>query len=353
MNEPAKLDLAATADRIEAVSRIVITTHARADGDAVGCIAALQRILRQRGKTAAAYLHEPVLDRYAFLTEWEPLLVWDDRTAEEVLAGAELLLIVDTCAVDQLRAMADLIKVATIQRIAIDHHVTRENVVDAVLADEKAGASAQIVTNLCDHAEWRIDAEAAGLLYTGLATDTGWFRFSNADSAVFTTAARLIDAGARPNELFERLYLSDCEARARLVGAALSSFELHADGRLAVIRLTREMVERCGATHDMTEDLINEPQRVGSVVACVLFIQPPTDGLIRVSLRSKRGVDVAALAARFGGGGHERAAGVRISGTMESVARQIIPAMIEAVESMPVSVHGKNTSADDADFADG
>lgn len=328
---PDVLDLAATAEAIDSAARIVLTTHARADGDAVGSVAALQRVLRQRGKTVTSYLHESVLGRYAFLTASEPLQVWDQATAAGVLAEADLLLILDTCSVDQLREMAGVIDAAEVYTIAIDHHVTRDPIVSGIYCDETAGATAQIIARLCDHAAWKLDSEAASLLYTGLAMDTGWFRFSNADQAVFTTAARLIDAGARPNELYERLYLSDCEARARLAGAVLTSFELHAGGRLAVIKLTRELIARCGATHDMTEDLINEPQRIGSVLACVLFIEPPTSGLIRVSFRSKRGLDVAALAARFGGGGHARAAGARIRGTMETVTGEVIPAVIEAL----------------------
>ncbi len=328
---PTMLDLAETAARIDAAPRVVITTHARADGDGIGSAAALQRVLRQRGKAATVYLHEPVLDRYTFLTETEPPRVWDPGTAARILSETDLLVIVDTCSADQLREMADVIQSASVPRLAIDHHVTRDNIVDAMLADPGAGACAQIIAALCDHAGWDVDAETARLLYTGLATDTGWFRFSNADATVYATASRLIDAGARPNDLYERLYLSDCEARVRLVAAVLSSFELHADGRLAVMKVTREMIQGCGATHDMTEDLINEPQRVGTVLACVLFIEPPTDGPIRVSFRSKRDLDVAALAARFGGGGHERAAGARVQGTMDSVTRTVIPVVIEAV----------------------
>jgi bifunctional oligoribonuclease and PAP phosphatase NrnA len=92
------------------------------------------------------------------------------------------------------------------------------------------------------------------------------------------------------------------------------------------------MLNRCGATREMTEELINEPQRIGSVIACVLIVEPVGDGPVRVSFRSKHGLDVAALAARFGGGGHERAAGARIAGTFASVAQQVIPVVIEAVE---------------------
>jgi len=332
--KPTRIGLRETVARIEAGSRVVITTHTRADGDAVGSMVALHRLLREMGKTVTGYLHEPVLDRYAFLTEFEPLLLWEAGSAPRILADADLLLVVDTCAASQLGKLAELIKAAPVRKLALDHHVTRDDVVEEVFFDEAAGASAQIVMQLCEHAGWSIGGYTATALFTGLATDTGWFRFANADRAVFAAASKLVKAGARPNELYERLYLSDCEARARLIGAILSSFELYAGGRLAVIRITQELLSRCGATREMTEEIINEPQRVGSVNACLLLVEPAGDGPVRVSFRSKRGLDVAQIAARFGGGGHERAAGARIAGTLDTVAALVLPVMIAAVEGV-------------------
>ena len=177
------------------------------------------------------------------------------------------------------------------------------------------------------------DRSSATLLYTGLATDTGWFRFSNADSAAFATGGRLVDAGARPNELYELLYLNEPEPRVRLIGEVLSSFELLAGGRLAVIRLTRDMIARCGATQQMTEDIINEPQRIGSVVACLLLAEPDGEGPVRVSFRSKRDVDVEAIARQFGGGGHARAAGAKIPGTLDVAYEQVVPVLMRALEA--------------------
>ncbi|HVP10302.1 MAG TPA: bifunctional oligoribonuclease/PAP phosphatase NrnA [Phycisphaerae bacterium] len=334
MNKPSRIGLSDIVARLDNASRIVITTHTRADGDAVGSAAALQRVLRQLGKTPTVYLHEPVLERYAFLAQFEPLPTWNLAAAGRTLASADLLLLVDTCAAAQLGKLADPIKAAPVRKVAIDHHVTRDDIVDEVFFSEEAGASAQIVVQILEHAGWPIDGQVATALFTGLATDTGWFRFANADRAVFVTGAKLIKAGASPVELYERLYLSDCAARARLIGAVLSSFELLADGRLAVIRITQDMLNRCGATREMTEEIINEPQRIGSVIACVLIVEPVGDGPVRVSFRSKHGLDVAAIAAQFGGGGHERAAGARIPGTFTGVAERIIPVMIRAVESI-------------------
>ncbi|MFQ5428764.1 MAG: bifunctional oligoribonuclease/PAP phosphatase NrnA [Phycisphaerae bacterium] len=340
---PKRIDLAAAAARIDAARRIVITTHARADGDAIGSAAGLHAVLRERGRTARVFLHEPIPPRYAFLTgqlrqpadseESDEPAIWKPQHAADVLAEADLLLVLDTCAAAQLGEIADAVRRADCHRIAIDHHLTRDPVVDELLLDEQAAACAQMLTRLCDQAGWPIDARAAGLFYTGLATDTGWFRFSNAGAAAFATAARLIDAGARPNELFERLYHDEPEPRIRLIGAALASFDLLADGRLAIIRITRDMLRRCGATDAMTEDLINEPQRISTVLACVLMVEPTDDRPVRVSFRSKRDVDVAAIAQRFGGGGHARAAGARISGAFADVDRRVTAAMLEAVRA--------------------
>ena len=333
-DQPSRIDLSTAAARINAAQRPVITTHARADGDAIGCVAGLRRVLTQQGKSAEGYLHEPVLQRYRFLAETRELRVWDSDRAAQILDRADLLVLVDTCATSQLGEIADALRESETHKIAIDHHVTHDPIVDELMSDERAGSCAQIIARLCDEAGWPLDAEAAALFYMGLAADTGWFRFSNADAAAFAAAARLIEAGAKPSDLFERLYQSDPEPRIRLVGSVLSSFELLADGRLAVIRITNEMLEACGATHQMTEEIINEPQRLGSVIACVLLVEPEGDGPVRVSFRSKYGVDVAAAARSFGGGGHHRAAGAKIPGTLEEVCRQIVPTMIRAVESI-------------------
>jgi phosphoesterase RecJ-like protein len=331
MSEPRIIDENAAIRRIHDAKRIVVTTHARADGDAIGSAAAMQRVLRQMGKQARAYLHEPPTARYSFLCDDESPAIWKTDETAAVLKEADLLIIVDTCARVQLGEIADAISAMAGHRLAIDHHLTRDDIVSEVHIDDKAAACAQIVASMCDLAGWKIDSVCATLLFVGLATDTGWFRFSNTDASALKAAARLIEAGARPNELYEKLYLCETLPRARLIGEVMSSFELLADGRLAVIQLTREALARCGATHQMTEDLINEPQKMGTVMACIQLVEPPDDGPIRVSLRSKREIDVAQIAKQFGGGGHARAAGVRIAGKLPEVTLLVTNAMLSAM----------------------
>jgi len=329
---PREIDIDAAADRIASAKCILVTTHARADGDAIGSALAIGRVIRSLGKEAIACLHEPVPPRYAFLPDAREAGVWPAPSKSGLghcdAHRADMILIVDTCSRNQLENAAADIEAANGRKLAIDHHVTRDDIVDEILVDTSAASCSLIVTRLCDHAGWPVDADTATLLFAGLATDTGWFRHSNADAVAFATAARLISGGARASELYERLYLSDEEPRVRLMGAVMSAFELRADGRLAVIRVTREMLRRCGANSRMTEEIINETHRVGSVIASAMFVEPESPSEpVRVSLRSKRQVNVAAVAGRFGGGGHERAAGAKVVAPFEEAVQRVVEEM--------------------------
>ncbi len=333
MTNIPQIDAKETAARLSAADRVLITTHARADGDALGSAAGLARVLRSLGKQVDVYLHEPVLDRYRFLPDMESIRVWNPAEAQTALQAADLLVVVDTCSAVQIGEIAEAWASIDKPRLAIDHHVTRDAIVDAIHVDESSAAAAAIVERLCGSAGWAIDEQTAMLLYAGLATDTGWFQFSNANAAAFESAARLVAGGAKPNELYEALYKNDPEARLRLIGEVLQSFEMHCDGRLAVIRVDRAMLHRCDATGKLSEEVINEPQRIGSVVAAVLLIEPFTgEGPIRVSFRSKRDIDVASIARQFGGGGHARAAGAKLTATLDEACRQVVPVMIAEVD---------------------
>ncbi len=332
---PKEIDFSKAAARISGARRVLITTHARADGDAIGSALGLFRAVRSIGRDASVYLHEHVPPRYDFLPDVGAVQLWhaeSEPAAHLAVDGMDLIVIVDTCAIAQLDKAASVINASSAAKLAIDHHVTRDSIVDEIVLDSTAGSCAQMIAQLCDAAGWPIDAETATLLFTGMATDTGWFRFSNADARVFEIASRLIKAGVKPNELYERLYLNEPEPRVRLIGAVASSFELRSDGRLAVIRITQEMLRRCGANSSMTEEVINESHRVGSVIASVMLVEPATaDEPVRVSFRSKRDVNVAAVACHFGGGGHERAAGAKLREPFEEAVGRVTAEMEAAV----------------------
>ncbi len=325
--------------RIDQWSRVLLLTHERPDGDALGCLIGLTRMLQAAGKDVTAVCFGPPGPRYAKLVASVELTIQPEDSFEVDTNRLDGVVIVDTCALSQLTPAADFLKSRVVPIVAIDHHVTRDDptsghglIADCAVIDPSASASSLQVLELAETMGWPIDLDTATALFTGIATDTGWFRFSNTDARTLHAAARLIECGVQPNELYQTYYMSDTSARSRLLGAALSQLELHADDRVAVLCISSDVLERCGATRVDSEDLINEPMRIGTVEASVL-LSSLDSGVTKVSLRSKRFVNCASLAAEFGGGGHERAAGVRIKSDLQSVKELILKAVIEQLPS--------------------
>lgn len=308
-------------------SRVMMLTHERPDGDALGCLVALTRLLSAQDKQASALLFDEADARYDRVLGDADLQSWPSSSAEELAAQFDGVIICDTCALGQLSPAADFLQAKLLPVLVLDHHITRDDITDCALIDETASSASLIVEEWARALHWHIDAKTAEALFAGIATDTGWFRFSNTDSRTLLAAARLLEQGVRADELYQAFYLSSSEARLRLLGRMLDGMELHANGRLAITCITQAMLRECGATTSDTQELINETQQLGSVDVSVLAVESE-NGPIKVSLRSKRLVNVAAVAQELGGGGHERAAGVRIPGKLEDVKQIVLNAVL-------------------------
>jgi len=305
----------------------VLFTHARPDGDALGSAVGLWRVLTDLGRDARIVLYEDVPPRYAFVTEGVPYSRWGKDINAADIEADRLIVIVDTSSWQQIEPVAPFLK-GHRHKFVIDHHKTRDRVSDVELIDENASAAALIVWKICKAAGWPVSKQAAEALFVGLATDTGWFRFSNTNAEALAAAAEMTALGVNPAELYQRIYLSDSVARVRLIARVLIDLKLFANDRVALQTLTRQTLAECGATDAMTEEIVNEPMRIATVNVSVFCSETPDNGPVRVNLRSKHGVDVAALARRFGGGGHERAAGARVPGSLAEVAKKIVDAAI-------------------------
>jgi phosphoesterase RecJ-like protein len=190
------------------------------------------------------------------------------------------------------------------------------------LVDSDAAAAGLIVLDLIKYAGWPVTEKIAESLFVALATDTGWFQFSNTDSRVYRACAELIDTGIKPTQIYDHLYLNFSQERFKLMAEMLNKLELHLDGRYAVMQISQQDFERTGAAYSDTENLINECHRIDSVEVSALFIELK-DGRIRCSLRSRGPLDVSKIAVKFGGGGHTMAAGTFLPGPLEN-AKQLI-----------------------------
>jgi len=310
--------------------RPILLTHSRADGDALGCLIAMRSMLAAHGAQPTGYMFEPATAKYRWFVDQHPIDIWEANARPAAVDHADGVLVMDTCTYNQLQPATEWLHAIRrdggIPIVAIDHHVTRDDLADDYLVDESAAATCAMLYELSQGCLWSLGEPALTALYVGLATDTGWFRFSNTDARALDIAAQLVCRGIVPNVLYDRLYQSESVERVRLFATALESIELLEEDQVAVMAIPSEMFARTGASPADTEDLINEAMRIGSVELAVLIVEQAEDSStpIKVSFRSRSRVDVAALARRFGGGGHVRAAGARISGSIASVKQRIL-----------------------------
>ncbi len=309
--------------------RPLVLTHARPDGDAVGSVLAMRSILRALGSAPLALLFDPVPSSYSFMVEDQPLSVFGRDANAADLSDVDGVLMLDTCAYAQLTPLADWLRAGSAPIIAVDHHVTRDVPGALHLIDTTAAAAALIVYDWAQALNWPLDSATLRALFVGIATDTGWFAFGNADARTLEAAAALVRRGVEPHELYIRIYQSERAPKVRLLGAALETLELLDDDRVATMQLTRAAFQRCAAQPSDTEGIVNEPLRIASVDVSVLFVESD-EGLIRTSFRSKQHADVAAIAAAFGGGGHVNAAGARITGTLADVRKRVLEKILTA-----------------------
>ena len=313
-------------DLINNATSVLLTTHIRPDGDACGCVRALMEIVQQLGKKAQPLFMSPLAAWYESLFDEKPTILGNNVQPEklsEIYRDVDLVIIVDTDSNVQLPGLADWLAECGKKILVIDHHITGDDLGDVSLVDTAAAAAGEIVFDLVKYADWDITERIAESIFIALSTDTGWFKFGNTDSRIFHTAAALIDAGARPNEIYRLLYQSFTPARLYLMTRMLDHLQLHADARIATQYILRKDFDETGASGPDTENLIDECQRIESVEAAALFIEL-ADGGFRCSLRSKGKIDVRRIAQKYGGGGHTLASGVNLKGPLEAAVQSIV-----------------------------
>lgn len=311
---------AAVADAIAQARSLVLLTHARSDGDALGSIIALARAARNAGRHATLVATDPLPDTCADLTagtHFEPAAEFP-RLAQQ----ADLIVLVDTCSYSQLDTLAQPLRDCTDKVVVLDHHATHDPIGRCRWIDPSAAAAGVMTLELLDTLGWPLDPPAARALAWAIVCDTGWMRFSNADGRCLRAMARLLDAGVKPDELYKTIFQTDRPERLRLLARVLGTLETSCGGRLAVMTCRKGDFAATGAAPAETENFVNEPLRIGAVEASVLLVE--NGDVIRVSLRSRGAVDVAAVAKAFGGGGHVRAAGLRQSGDLDELKSKLI-----------------------------
>ncbi|HEY7099908.1 MAG TPA: bifunctional oligoribonuclease/PAP phosphatase NrnA [Terriglobales bacterium] len=298
--------------QIEQRKRFVLTSHARPDGDAVGSTLACCQILRSMGKQAQVVLRDGVPRIYQPLPFADQVL-----RADRVNGDYEAAIILECDSIQRTR----LEGLDQQFLISIDHHVSGKPFAHVNWIDPKAVATAEMVYRLAREAGVPISPEIATCLYTAVLTDTGSFMFEGTSAHTFGLARELVLAGADPARCARNIYFGHSTAKMRLLGAALSN--LHREGPLAWIWVTREQMERFDAKEEDCEGLVNYALSIQDVHVAIFF-RELSDGRYRVSLRSKGEHDVSSVAEEFGGGGHACASGCSVDGPLTMAVSSVL-----------------------------
>lgn len=287
---------------IQTARTILVATHAFPDGDALGSQLGLAYILEAMGKTVIRYSEEPASYLYTFLPGSDKLLC----TLPD-LSQVDCAIALDCGDCFRLGKAAEAL--LTIRPlIVIDHHAGHKDFGDMRWVQSDRSSTGDMVYELAKALEADISRDAAFCLYAAIVSDTGSFKYASTTAATFKIAGELVAKGVNPEQVAGKLFDNFTENRLHLLQEVLSTLELRADGKLAVITATRAMFETTRSQPEDSESFINYPRALAKVKVAVFFKEK--EGGIGVSMRSKGNhYDVAAVARRLGGGGHRNAAG--------------------------------------------
>jgi bifunctional oligoribonuclease and PAP phosphatase NrnA len=321
------IDWTPLADLIETHDRFLVTTHVRPDGDALGSEVGMAGLLRQKGKDVRVVNSSPTPPRYDFLDPDANLFEhFAHRVDPAELADRQVAVILDLSSWNQLGDMAGFIRQFPGPRVIIDHHVSEDDLAATVFKDSSAEATGMLVMNAIAALGCKFTPEVAGGLLTAIAMDTGWFRHSNTRAGTLRAVAELIDAGARADEIYRKLFERNTLGRLKLMGETLSGMKTDSDGRIAYATISQRDLLRTGAIPPDSEDLVDYTVSMRGVEVGILFIEQARGG-VKASFRARNGLDCARLAAQFGGGGHREAAGATIAGTMPEIVQRVLAAV--------------------------
>jgi len=303
---------------------VLAVSHANPAGDAIGSLIAAGLALHSADKTVTLYNESPIPAVYRFLRGVERVVQQLDPQAT-----FDTAVVLDCGSLERVGGAAD--RIASLPTVInIDHHVTNTHFGTLWHIDTSASATSEIVYRLIGDLGIELNRDMATALYTGILTDTGSFRFSNTSRDAFAICEALIGCGADPYTVAQNVYGKYSLGRIKLLNLALDSIEITAGGKMSLMALTRDMFEETGTQAEDVDGMINYARRIEDVKVAVLIREHTNGGIqhrlqrdYHVSLRSDGTVDVAAIAAAYGGGGHATAAGFNVNSTLSRLKSEL------------------------------
>jgi phosphoesterase RecJ-like protein len=301
---------------------VALSTHINADGDGCGSETALARLLAQRG------IRSRIVNPTPWPTMFQFLLGDDVEEASArgaaALEGFDALIVLDINDVRRLGHLADTVRSLAVPISVIDHHVAGEEPVGHIaVADTAACATGELVFDIAQTLGLDVTAHIAQSLYAAILTDTGSFRFSNTTSRAHAIAAALLAAGVNPEEMYRRIYAQVTVGRLQLLREALATLHAELDIGLSYISVAAGAMERFAVTSEELDGIVEHPRSItGTRMA--MFFRDLGHGKVKVSFRSTGSVNVQQFASRYGGGGHAKASGALLTGTLAQVQHEVV-----------------------------
>lgn len=299
-----KIDLQ---NAIETANNIVIFSHVNPDGDTLGSMIGLSKLIELNfnkktinviiGKTPETYAFLPSINNCISNQSIDKTTIYD------------LAIAVDVAAKDRMSDMQEIYFNAK-NTANVDHHITNNNYGNVNIVKGEASSAGEVVYEIAKDLNWKLNKEIAELLYIAILTDTGGFRFENTSPKVLTYAAELIEMGLNPTQIYRQCYESKPKAMALLNAYAIQNAVFKENDKIAYTIITKEDMKNFNAKNDYTEGISEALRQINSTEVAILLKELPNQ-MTKVSLRSKR-VNVAKIAEAFDGGGHHYAAGCTI-----------------------------------------
>ena len=310
-------DLEQIVTALKQSASVAILSHVRPEGDTLGSALGCHLILKFMGKEVATFNPDPVPKNLRALPGAAEVI-----RADQLPRPFDCYLAVDATDPKRVGGLLNGVPPGSLV-INIDHHISNTQFGTYNWVDPEAAAAGEMIYHLIEAMGVPLSREVATNLYVAILTDTGSFHYANTTPRALRIAAALIEAGAVPHEVAELLFDQRDVEELRLLGTLLTRMQLSPDGAVAWIEVTRDLLERARVGRDALEDLITYPRSVKGVKVALLFTEEGGQG-VRISLRSKGQVDVAAVAKVFQGGGHKNAAGCTVMGSLPEVRERIL-----------------------------
>ncbi|NLK08924.1 MAG: bifunctional oligoribonuclease/PAP phosphatase NrnA [Firmicutes bacterium] len=315
------------AEALVSYESLFITWHIDPDPDSVGSGLALKQMLELMGRDAVCISPDPLGGSFDFLPGIEDCLIFSKDLALDYQAVVVLDAEISRCG-----GFSDVLESGDLPIINIDHHKTNLGQGEAYWVDPQAAACGEMIYRLSKFWGLSLESDIATNLYAAISGDTGTFRYTNTTACTLKAAGELVRAGADPGLIAINLYEKRSKQDVLLQAQALDTLEISTEGSVAHITITQQMLAGRSWVGQHSEDIIQFPRMIDTVEVAVLF-RELDDTKTKVSFRSRAYTDVSAIAAKFGGGGHARAAGCTVDMSLALAKEEIIKAVVETLET--------------------